>query len=88
MTGRLRNAVGSRTPSRRRRRPIANPHLQFRIERKHNTLPVVSDALQLPVYIPETDPGGLQEERVSPQHVILHCVRLDAKIPVPFPRKG
>ena len=55
---------------------------------KTQYLPVVSDALQLAVYIPETDPGGLQEVRASPQHVILHCVRLDAKIPVPFPRKG
>ena len=51
-------------------------------------LAVVSNALQLAVYTPETDPGGIQEARISPQHVILHCVCLDAQIPVPSPGKG
>ena len=56
------------------------PPILHRTKTQH--LPVVSDALQLAVYIPETDPRGVQEVRVSPQHVILHCVRLDAQIPV------
>ena len=59
------------------------PLIPNRTKTQH--LAVVSDALQLAVYIPETDPGGIQEMRVSPQHVVLHCVRLDSQIPVPFP---
>ena len=48
----------------------------------------MSEALQLAVYIPETHSGGIQEVPVSPQHLILHYVRLDAQIPVSFPRKS
>ena len=62
------------------------PTIPDRTKTQH--LAVMSDALQLAVYIPETVPGGIHKVRVFPRHVILHCVCLDGQIPVPSPRKG